>query len=37
MLGLRTRVIDVFHGQIELILVMLALAAIFGSAIGQNA
>jgi MFS family permease len=36
-LGLRAQVIDVFHGETELILMMLALAAVFGSAIGQNA
>ena len=29
--------IDVFHCEVELIFVMLSLAAVFGSAIGQNA
>jgi hypothetical protein len=30
-------VIDILHRQVELILVMLALAAVLGSAVGQNA
>jgi hypothetical protein len=36
-LSSRSAVINVFHRQIELIFVMLTLAAVLGSAIGQNA
>jgi hypothetical protein len=36
-LGLGARVINIFHREIQLILVMLTLAAVFGSAVGQNA
>ena len=36
-LGLRAGVVDILHREIELIFVVLALTAIFGPAIGQNA
>ena len=36
-LGSSSAVIDIFHGQIQLIFVMLTLPAVLGSAIGQNA
>lgn len=36
-LGLRASVIDVFHGQIQLVFVMLGVAAVFSAAIRQHA